>query len=117
MNTTNVIIDRLIECREKAGLSKRETAKRIGVTQPSYVRYENGTRIPSIQVVKEIAKVFNTSAEYLTGASDSPEVNTYIVERKNNPHLFDIIQIYNHAEENQQNRLYAYAQKLFKNEI
>ena len=65
----NLDINRLKECREKLGISKQETARRIGISQPAYLRYESGDRKPSLQTTKEIAKVLNTSVDYLIGES------------------------------------------------
>ena len=49
--------ERLISCRRQLGITQTEAADRIGVSQPAYQRYEAGVRTPSIQVIKEIAKV------------------------------------------------------------
>ncbi len=83
---------RLKECREKAGLSKRETSKRINVSQPAYVRYENGTRSPSIQVITSMASVLNTSVAYLVGESDQNEPDFIYVNKDSSPELFSIIE-------------------------
>ena len=50
MNLT-INTDRLIECRIKKGITKMEAAKRMNLSQPAYLRYENGDRIPSIQTL------------------------------------------------------------------
>ena len=85
-------LQRLTECREKAGLSKRETAKRINVSQPAYVRYENGTRIPSIQVITAIANVLNTSVAYLTGESNLDAPDLILINKNTSPTLFEIVE-------------------------
>ena len=46
--------ERLIECRSKLGITKMEAAKRMNLSQPAYVRYENGNRTPSIQTLNII---------------------------------------------------------------
>lgn len=114
MNNIVLNIDRLIECREKMGYSKQKTAQKVGISQPAYVRYETGARTPSIQVVKELARVLNTSVEYLTNATNSPTVNCYIVENDQSPQLFDIIKMYHELDIERQSRLHAYAIKLTK---
>lgn len=108
MSESKLITSRLIERRKKIRISKNEAAKRIGVSQPAYLRYESGERTPSIQVIKEIAKVFHTSSDYLTGKTDSPGVDTYVISRKENLELFSIIEKYYQSEEDQQRRLLAY---------
>lgn len=104
----NLITNRLIECRKKTGISKNEAAKRIGVSQPAYLRYESGERTPSIQVIKEIAKVFHTSPDYLIGKTDSSGVDTYVITREEDFELFSIIEMYYHSEEKQRQRLLGY---------
>lgn len=114
MSENKLIINRLIECRKKIGISKNEAAKRIGISQPAYLRYEAGERTPSIQVINEIAKVLQTSVEYLTGRSDSPEVVSYVINVKEDPELFAIIERYYQADIDQQKRLLAYLKEFQK---
>ena len=106
-----LITSRLIECREKIGISKNEAAKRIGVSQPAYLRYESGERTPSMQVIKEIAKVLHTSPAYLTGATDSKDIVSYVIEASEHPELFAIIEKYVNSEEEQRERLLRYLEQ------
>ncbi len=110
MNFLN--IDRLIECRKKLGISKLEAAKRIGISQPAYLRYEAGTRTPSITTIEKMAEVFSTSTNYLTGESDDPTPNKLVINQKDQPFLFDLAQTCSNFEANQLNRLIAYAKEL-----
>lgn len=105
MAECSLITNRLIACRERLGISKNEAAKRIGVSQPAYLRYESGERTPSIQVIKEIAKVFHTSSDYLIGKTDSPNIDEYVISREDNLELFLIIEKYYHSEEEKQRHL------------
>ena len=52
--------ERLKECRLKLGITKQEAAKRIQISQPAYLRYEAGSRNPSIQIISKMAEVFST---------------------------------------------------------
>ncbi len=83
---------RLTECREILDISKQKAAKMIGVSQPTYLRYESGEREPSIHVLKEIARVYNTSVDYLTGISDSNNPDYIIIDRKENPEFFLLVE-------------------------
>lgn len=84
-------INRLKACREALGITKQEAAKRINVSQPTYLRYESGERHPSIQVISEIAKAFNTSVDYLTGASDDIEADYLFFGKTEEPLLFELV--------------------------
>ncbi len=112
MDNNILKIDRLIECRKKLGITKQEAAKRVGVSQPAYLRYESGDRTPSIQVIKEIAKVFRTSFEYLIGESDSPSVTSYVVTEADDPELFQLVRSYFTADTDQAAKILAYIQEL-----
>ncbi len=107
----NFDIKRLKECREAIGITRQEAAKIIGVSQPAYVRYENGTRTPSIQVINELARVFNTSAAYLTGQTDisSPD---FIIIAKENSLLYSVVDCCRQCDEGQLKRLAAYLEKI-----
>ncbi len=60
---------KLKEAREKAGMSQADVASKIGVSQPAYCYIENGDKIPSLPVAKQIAILLNISLDYLTGIS------------------------------------------------
>ncbi len=102
---------RLRECREKMGYSKIEAAKKIGISQPAYLRYESGERTPSLQVIKEIAEVFQTSPDYLIGRTNSSQVMSYTVYESENPELFLLVDKYRKADKEQLTRLLAYLEK------
>ena len=108
----NINIKRLIECRNRLGISKQEAAKRIGVSQPTYLRYESGDRNPSIHIIKAIAEVFNTSIEYLTGETESSASDFVVINKKNDPDLFQIIYKYKNMDAKQINQLQEYIKLL-----
>ena len=105
-------IERLVKCRKAIGISKREASKRVGVSQPTYLRYESGEREPSIHVLEDIARVFNTSVDYLIGANDSPEPDCITIYREDNPMVFSIIENYKNWDEVQLKRLMAYIKRI-----
>ena len=49
-------------------------------------------RVPSIQVVKEIAKAFNVSTAYLYGESDQALPDYFVIDKQDNHLLFSIIE-------------------------
>ena len=109
-----LITERLTECREKIGISKQEAARRVGVSQPAYLRYESGARNPSQQVIKEIAKVFNTSVDYLTGNCEEPTSDFVEIKRSDDEELFLLVEQYRDLDSQQKKRLLAYLDKLTK---
>ena len=59
--------DRLLEQRKLYGYTQRDMAKLLNITQPSYIRYENGTSEPSQENLIKIADLFDVSLDYLLG--------------------------------------------------
>jgi len=56
--------------RKEAGLTQQQLADMLGITQPSYIRYENGTSEPSFEMLVRIADIFDVSVDYLLGRSE-----------------------------------------------
>ena len=104
--------DRLKECRLKLGITKQEAAKRIQISQPAYLRYEAGSRNPSIQIISKMAEVFSTSTDYLIGKSIDSAPNRIIVEQSKSPSLFSLIETCQSLNVDQLARLTAYAKAL-----
>ena len=105
--------NRLIACREKLGITKQEAAKRMQLSQPAYLRYESGERSPSIHVIQIMADVLATSAAYLTGKSDNPNPDSYLIKSETDPQLFFLIQKYRNSDTEMKNRLLAYLKRIF----
>lgn len=105
---------RLKQCREKLGITRMEASKRLGLSQPSYLRYENGTRNPSMQIMKLMAEMLNTSVNYLIGKTNSPKKDVYIVEMKKEPALFAVVEKCHSFDEDQLKRLKEYAVEIAK---
>ena len=62
-----IIGKRIKELRIKKGLWQQQLGDIIGVTKVSICGYENGSRVPSLDVFEHMADLFGTTAEYLLG--------------------------------------------------
>ena len=60
----------LIEQRKLNRLTQREVAERLGISQPSYIRYENGKAEPRLENLVKLADLFDVSVDYLLGRTD-----------------------------------------------
>mgnify|MGYP004529649647 FL=1 len=58
--------------REAAGLSQRELAQLLNVSQQSIYKYETGQVLPSIAFLRDISTFFHTTVDYLLSADDVP---------------------------------------------
>ena len=102
----------LKECSLKLGITKQEAAKRVQISQPAYLRYEAGSRNPSIQTIAKMAEVFSTSTDYLVGKSADPTPNRIVVVQNESPSLFFLIETCKNLNASQLTRLTAYAKAL-----
>lgn len=105
-------VNRLIECRKKLGITKQEAAKRVQVSQPAYLRYEAGTRNPSIQVITKMAEVFSTSTDYLVGKIDEPKIDRIVIEYNDKPLLFELADTCKSFDDTRLDRVIVYAKSL-----
>ena len=58
---------RLIELRKINGLTQRKVAEHLQMSQPSYIRYENGKSEPTLANLIKLADYFDVSLDYLLG--------------------------------------------------
>lgn len=58
---------KLKDLRKQAGMTQQELASKLGVTKSVVSYYELSERIPSPDVLKDIATIFHVSADYLLG--------------------------------------------------
>lgn len=67
----SVFSDRVNDLMKKMGLSQKELAMKIGVTESAMSYYAKGLRTPRSDVLTRIAKELGTTTDYLLGTSDS----------------------------------------------
>ena len=61
---------RIKKLREKRGLIQAILAAELGITQQMLSKYERDTSTIKVDVLKELAKYFNVTTDYLLGLSD-----------------------------------------------
>lgn len=61
---------RFLELRTEKGLSQRDVAKAMYVSQGTYNNWENGKTQPSIEQLIRLAHFFEVSVDYLIGNTD-----------------------------------------------
>lgn len=76
----NVTGDRLRALRLDHELSQEEVAKRIGISRPAYVNYENGKSRP-VRKLKELSDLFDTNIDYIMGRTNIPYRNPFEDEK------------------------------------
>ncbi len=77
------MLKNLKHLREESGVTQKQLADAIGVSQQSINKYENHKIEPDINTMIRISNYFNTSVDYLIG-------NTTIRRRIEITHSFDL---------------------------
>lgn len=77
--------EKLKRIRIEKGMTQKEAAEYIHVTQASFSAYENGVQVPSMAVSIKIAIMFNVSLDWLFGINTitnyDPFDNPFITEQ------------------------------------
>ena len=64
------VLPRIREIRKLRGLTQKQVANRIGMEQTQYSRYERGENEIKVNVLIDICKALNISADYLLNLND-----------------------------------------------
>ncbi len=66
------MLENLRKLREEKGLSRREVAGILSVSTAVYTALEQGRRKKRIDLIIKLADYYDTSVDYLLGATDDP---------------------------------------------
>ena len=75
MEVEKIFRDRLRGLRKKKGVSQKQVAEGLGITEVGYQNYEVGRRKPTFAILPLIADFFNVSLDYLVGRTDNPSIS------------------------------------------
>lgn len=67
MGSDIVLKDTLKLLREQKGLTKKQVADAIGVTERAYITYEYGQRDVSTETLQKLADFYHVTTDYLLG--------------------------------------------------
>lgn len=65
--------ERLQKIRLQRGLTQKEVAEHLNMTERSYQHYEGGTRRPNYEGLAALAVYLDVTTDYLLGLSDTPQ--------------------------------------------
>lgn len=74
---------RLKNLRAEKDILQKDVAKYLNITTSAYGFYEQGKRVPDIDILNKLAEYFNVSTDYLLCKSDIREPAEKILERNN----------------------------------
>ena len=75
-----IISKRIKEERKTIGLNQSQLADKLGKSTANISGYETGDRLPPIEVLHQLADIFDCSADYLLGRSPHRD---YSIEKMN----------------------------------
>ena len=80
---------RLKEVRKEKGWTQKTVAESLGIGQTTVANYENGTRLPDLDKLKEIGDLFGVSVDYLLGRAVTAPAAESVPEHPAQPIGFD----------------------------
>jgi transcriptional regulator with XRE-family HTH domain len=66
----NILITRIRELRELAGLSQAELGVKLGITQSAIASWESGRNEPPINMLVKMSMIYGCSINYLVGVAE-----------------------------------------------
>lgn len=76
-------LKRLKDLREDNDLTQDQISKLLKITRPQYSLYETGKRDIPVDLLRILAKFYNTSLDYLVGETDITERYPETSKKKN----------------------------------
>ena len=89
---------RIKELRKAFGLSQVDLASRLEVTKQTISNWENENIQPSIDMLVDLANVFNVTTDYLLGLDDVPRLSIEGLPLSFAAHLAQIIDDFRNLE-------------------
>lgn len=75
MGDFSILANRLKELRTSLGKTQKEFSKIVGCTAATLSAYENGSKSPSLEIVRNIAQKTDVSIDWLCGLSEIKGIN------------------------------------------
>lgn len=72
MSSQKIFGQRIFEMRQSAGLTQKQLGEAVGLSMQAINDIEKGRRETKLAKAIAIARLFNTSVEYLAGYTDDP---------------------------------------------
>ena len=107
--------NRIKNLREKRGLIQEILASELGITQQMLSKYEKDISTIKIDVLKNLAKYFNVTTDYLLGLSDvKRELTGQIRVNEIIDEYYDLIEVYKKLDQYDQEMVWTMMQAVKK---
>ncbi|MEX1376218.1 MAG: helix-turn-helix transcriptional regulator [Eubacteriales bacterium] len=97
----------LRKIRKENGMTMKDLADKIGVSESAISQYENGKRQPGFETLKELSGIFNVSVDYLL---DIDSGNEYSISKQER----ELLEIYKKAKQSDKAHVNALAKAIEK---
>lgn len=77
-----MLSDRILFLRKKAGITQAQLAKELNISPSAEGMYEQGRRVPSLEILIRLSRIFDVSLDYLiTGSEFTPSSSKVEIKR------------------------------------
>lgn len=105
--------NKLREARKAAGLTQKQVAAAIGVTESAYCGYETGKRQPDVAKIKQIAEVLGTTGNFLLDTvSETDDLTEYLTDLRDRPETRALLEASRGMSKEQVEAMAAFAKQL-----
>lgn len=80
LSDDKTFIERLKELREQSGLTQKQVAEHLDITQSAYAQWETGKLNPKKETIQKFADLFNVSYDYLWHGTSELQTTSVIIE-------------------------------------
>ena len=68
-------LERIKNLREDNDLTQKQVAEKLNISQRAYSHYEGGSRNIPLNILIQLADIYNCSVDYLLDRTDKKELN------------------------------------------
>ena len=68
-------LERINNLREDNDLTQKKIADKLNISQRAYSHYENGSRSMPLNILVQLADIYNCSVDYLLGRTNNKKIN------------------------------------------
>lgn len=106
---------RIKSLRKKRGLIQELLATELGITQQMLSKYERDITVIKVDVLKNLAKYFNVTTDYLLGLSDvKRDLTGQIKVNETIDEYYDLIEVYKKLDQYDQEMVWMMIQAVKK---
>lgn len=85
---------RIRKLREQRKMSQEELGRRVGRSKPVISNYENNIKIPPLEVLVQIAAIFNVSLDYLVGIDKTEMISIENLTKQQQEVIHELISVF-----------------------